>query len=157
MKKFFYFVVFFLVLQSAGAQTGPTEIAGPNLLQKSKTQRTVGFVLLGAGAFTTIAGASIATNHVFTDFIERRKQVRGSGAMIAGIVMMAGSIPFFTLSKQNRRAGLTASGITIVLPLNKQVTNHRILNDVQAGMLQPFSDCGIYSYNNHDSNDMLNS
>ncbi|RYZ30217.1 MAG: hypothetical protein EOO10_03585 [Chitinophagaceae bacterium] len=109
MKKLFGLLCFSFVLQAAQAQHERYTVVNPELLKKSRTQRTTGFVLLGLGAATTVVGFSIGVNHFFTDLIEGRKQVSGTGAIVAGLVMMAGSIPFFSEARKNRRAGLSVS------------------------------------------------
>ena len=112
MKKLFCILILSLLMQSSQAQRMPTGIAVPELWEKSKTQRTTAFVLLGVGALTTLISFSVGANHVFTDLFRERSQVRGTGGMIAGITLMAGSIPFFTMSGKNRRASLSVSNFS---------------------------------------------
>ena len=109
MKKLFYICCFSFFLQNAQAQHQRYNVVNPDLWKKSKTQRTTGFALLGVGAATVIVGMAVGTNHVFTDIIEGREQVRGTGAMVAGLAMMAGSIPLFIAAGKNKRASLSVS------------------------------------------------
>lgn len=69
-----------------------TSLAGEEYLSKSKTQKTVGFILIGAGV-TTIALISNGK----ADFSTTGALVVASGAAILG------SIPFFIASGKNKR------------------------------------------------------
>ena len=109
MKKLFYIGCFSFFLQTAQAQHQRYNVVNPDLWKKSKTQRTSGFALLGVGAATVIVGMAVGTNNVFTDIIEGREQVRGTGAMVAGLAMIAGSIPLFIAAGKNKRASLSVS------------------------------------------------
>jgi len=108
MKKLFYLLCFSFAIQTAKAQHEGYAI-NTELLQKSKSQRTTGFVLLGVGAAITLVGISVGVNHVFTDIIEGKQQVSGTGAMVAGLTLMAVSVPLFVASGKNKRASFSVS------------------------------------------------
>lgn len=109
MKKLFCLLCFSFAIQTVRAQHERYNVVNPDLWNKSKTQRTTGFVLLGVGAATALVGISVGVNHVFTDIIEGKEEVSGSGAMVAGLTLMAVSVPLFVAAGKNKRASLSVS------------------------------------------------
>jgi hypothetical protein len=79
------------------------------LLQKSKNQKTTGFIMLGAGAAAAAAGYALFWN----DFNLYDENSGNGGAIlgIAGGLSMVGSIFFFVASGNNKREAnaMTAS------------------------------------------------
>ena len=79
-------------------QQSSTSLTREEYLKKSKTQKIVGFVLLGAGAiaFISVSGGN-------TDF-----ETLGA-VVVAGAVSALASIPFFIASGRNKRKANNAS------------------------------------------------
>jgi len=74
-------------------------------LQKSKNQKTAGWVLLGGGTALIVTGFIVGNseNSTFDD--------AAMGATLAGVGVLSalGSIPLFVASGKNKRKGLQAS------------------------------------------------
>ena len=77
-----------------------------SLFQKSKKQKTTGFVLLGGGAALELVAMAIGTAEVAADplgSIFNEKKTNNLGLLIAsGGAVMLSSIPFFIASGLNR-------------------------------------------------------
>lgn len=125
MRKYILMVVFIAAnFQVYSQQNTPTAIP-ENYAQKSKTQKTVAWVLLGGGAVTTITGLAIGSKHIWEDL--GRERVRGEGLFYTGIAMVGASIPFFILSKKNaRKASLSMSTDRVPTISNGSMVNHQI-------------------------------
>ena len=83
-------------------------------LNKSKSQKTTGFVLLAGDAALSVAGAIVfAQNYTFDDDDYERSQVGGVMAAIGSAAMLV-SIPFFISSKTNSRRAALAFGTQTV-------------------------------------------
>jgi len=81
-------------------------------LQKSKKQKTIGWVLLGGGATLVLTGIIIPKGDLvqegwFGNSYEN-DGVKGTFELI-GLVSMIGSIPFFTASKKNNKRAMSFS------------------------------------------------
>ena len=78
-------------------------------MKKSKTQKTVGWILLGTGAGTIAYG--LITINSYTDNEGPFGGQNYTGALIAigGGVISASSIPFFISSAKNKRKAATIS------------------------------------------------
>ncbi len=74
-----------------------TLITRQKYLDKSKNQRTAGFIILGAGTVLVGAGAIRSVNDLFTD------NETGGYMMIGGAVLALLSIPEFISSRTNAR------------------------------------------------------
>ena len=125
MKKFFYLIWISVAMAPAWAQHITSNTPDPVLFQKSKTQQVTGFVLLGAGLTTTIVGLSIATSKLLENVVNGKKTTKGEDAVIAGVTMMAGSIPFFIMAEKTLRASLTLSNFTKCFTDGKQLFTFR--------------------------------
>ena len=75
-------------------------------LKKSKTQKTIGWILLAAGA--GIAAYGLITINNYTDN-QWGFNITGALIAIAGGVIAASSIPFFISSARNKRKATTLS------------------------------------------------
>lgn len=79
-------------------------------LNKSRNQKTAGWILLGGGAGLTAIGVIVGVATVWDDIIEG--DTRGSSGgpilMVTGLASMAGSIPLFIAAGKNRRKAATA-------------------------------------------------
>src|SRR5580765_4557122 len=85
-------------------------LAKTDYLQKSKKQKTVGWVLLGGGATLVLTGIIIPKGDLvqvgwFGNSYEN-DGVKGT-FQLAGIVSMLGSIPFFRASKRNNKRAMS--------------------------------------------------
>jgi hypothetical protein len=126
MKKLISACFLLLVMSSLMAQQTPSAIAKPELWQKSSAQRTTGFVLLGAGAIVGTIGMAVGASNVWVDIFSGKERTKGTGAMKAGVSMMAASIPFFILAGKNKRRSVSVSGLPMqLLPNGRQWAIHR--------------------------------
>ena len=84
------------VLTIAQQPPKKSQSAREDLIQKSKNQKTTGFLLLGIGAAASVGGATIFTNN-FTIFGKGDDNAVTGGAVLflAGTLSVLGSIPFF--------------------------------------------------------------
>ena len=91
-----------------------------NLLIKSKKQRTTGIILITIGSAAVGTSFALAMNDLAGIFTEEDED---SGTAIdifgyGGLVLIAGSIPFFVMSGQNKRKArlLTSSSSIEIIP-----------------------------------------
>lgn len=79
-------------------------------LQKSKNQKTAGWVLLTTGFMAAVTGLAITGNNTLDNIINAEdKDTGGEAVTIAGITVMAGSIPFFVMASKNRKNAYSLS------------------------------------------------
>jgi 4-amino-4-deoxy-L-arabinose transferase-like glycosyltransferase len=85
-------------------------------LQKSKRQKTIGWVLLAGGAAllttgTLIPEGEVTGTYVYPDWSDKHKNDGLKAALsLPGILAMLGSVPFFIASSKNKdRAAATVS------------------------------------------------
>ena len=78
-----------------------------NYLQKSKTQKTIAWILLGSG--TALIGAGIIVGGNGAEEASFNDASNGAALIIAGALADIGSIPFFIASAKNKRKALTVS------------------------------------------------
>ncbi len=57
----------------------------------------------------TVAGISIAQNHLWDETFYGAENIKGTGALITGLALMAGSVPLFIASGRNRRKAFSIS------------------------------------------------
>jgi hypothetical protein len=119
MKKFTCFLLLVMTFQSVKAQIVQPTVTKAELLAKSQSQRQAGFVLLGTGALVTIAGMATAARNMWETMFADKTQSSGTGAIIAGLSLMGGSIPLFILAGNNKRASLTYGNATNLLQPGK--------------------------------------
>src|ERR1044072_8806263 len=104
MKKL---LILCLILTSACKTFSQVDSASPNAsaktdyLKKSKTQKTVAWVLLGAGTAMTIGGVIAGRNGV--DDIDPNEATNGAALIVGGIVLDIASIPFFISGAKNKQ------------------------------------------------------
>lgn len=117
----FLLVIFILNNQHAVAQDTSSDKKN-YYLNKSKAQKTTGWVFIGAGAAAIITGTIIATsvNEEGDWNDELSTAVTGGGFILAGGVSCLVSIPFFVSSSKNKRKAMAlASGLQQVpMPAN---------------------------------------
>jgi hypothetical protein len=107
MKKIIFSLTLLLFVLTSFEQT--PVISKDYYLKKSKTQKTVGWILLGTGA--GIAAYGFITRNSYTDNAGPFGGQNYTGALIAigGGVISASSIPFFISSAKNKRKAATIS------------------------------------------------
>jgi len=115
MKKIAFSLLLLFFFHQAIAQVIPPS-RQQELWQKSKQQRTIGWVLLGGGAAIGAIGLIVFSNHVVEDIFTGKESIEGVGATIAGITLMAGSVPFFIMAGKNRRLSLSATSFQKLTP-----------------------------------------
>jgi hypothetical protein len=80
-------------------------------LKKSRTNKTVGWIMLGTGAAITATGLIIASSAPEDEFLPEETYTGGI-AMGVGLLSMVGSVPFFIVSgNQARKAATMTAGI----------------------------------------------
>ena len=87
--------------KNAPANTTSTQALHDNYIQKSKTYKTAGWVLLGAGTGMLISGGIIFANYADQGFNGATPKT-GETLIIAGASAALVSIPFFILAKSNK-------------------------------------------------------
>jgi hypothetical protein len=73
-----------------------------SLFQKSKKQKTIGFILLGGGAALELVAIAIASNDLLGTILNEKKAENRVLLIAGGGAAMLSSIPFFIASGHNR-------------------------------------------------------
>ena len=108
MKKIFFCLTLLLLTVKSFSQT--PALSKEDYLKKSKTQKTVGWVMLGGGVAMTTIGYVIITQQVNDDPLNAITTGQGYVVlMIAGAATALGSIPFFISSAKNARRAAAIS------------------------------------------------
>jgi hypothetical protein len=125
MRKLFICTISFLMTTSSFCQQTDISqsLTQKNYLQKSKSQKTAAWVLLGGG-FAIAVGASILD--VSSDWT--KSETPYLVAIGVGGASMLGSIPLFIASARNKKKGMNASTSfqirKIPVPTNTGLTLH---------------------------------
>lgn len=117
MKKVFLFFILTSISLSGNSQEEQKDFSKENYLQKSKNQRTVGWVLLGAGAAVGTVGI-IVTNEADSFFEDSGKIDTGLTLFAVGAASTLASIPFFIIAGSNSRkaASLSLESQRFIIP-----------------------------------------
>ena len=128
MKKLTIFITLLLFFTTSFSQQ-TTGTAAPKVatdyLNKSKKQKTAAWILLGSGIIMVIIAGVIWTdaveenvdpNNPFSPLIAPATTTKGTGLMVAGLLVTAGSIPLFIASGKNRRKAASLSFINMRTP-----------------------------------------
>ena len=114
MRKICSLLVFSIIVLNGFSQS--THSIQTDYLQKSKKQKTTGFVLLGGGAALAIVGTAIGVSSVddelvsnITDGESDETYTAGGIMLITGLAAMVGSVPFFIASSRNNKKAHAAS------------------------------------------------
>nr|WP_314897286.1 hypothetical protein [uncultured Flavobacterium sp.] len=125
MKKTITFLMLLLFAVNAFSQTIPNnEFSKEYYLQKSKSQKTTGWVLLSGGAIMTVVGV-IGFSDSYDIFDSNSKTDTYGYLMLGGAVSCLGSIPFFIMSGNNARKAATISLI-----------NQPVFSPIQGSLVQ---------------------
>jgi len=114
MKKLITGIVLLLLCQTVFSQqqTPAPTLTKQEYLQKSKSQKTTAWILLGGGAALLVAGTA-----VFADDFNLSEKNSGTGGgvmMIAGAAAAGASVPFFIASARNKgKASAMGAGIKL--------------------------------------------
>jgi hypothetical protein len=116
MKKTIVFAVLLIVaFNSFSQQTQVTQpISRDEYMKKSKKQKTAGWVLLAGGTAIWITGLIILENTIVYDLggiFNGNNQSFNSGSVVfaSGLIIAAGSIPFFIISAHNKHKAMRAT------------------------------------------------
>lgn len=117
MKKVFLFFILTSISLSGNSQEEQKDFSKENYLQKSKNQRTVGWVLLGAGAAVGTVGI-IVTNEADSFFEDSGKIDTGLTLFAVGAASTLASIPLFIIAGSNSRkaASLSLESQRFIIP-----------------------------------------
>lgn len=108
MKKIFIFLMLLLfTIRAFGQEIPSTEFSKEYYLEKSKKQKTTGWVMLGSGAVLTIVGI-IGFSSTWDDSSYSSTDAYGIMA-VGGPLICLGSIPFFISSGNNAKKAATLS------------------------------------------------
>ncbi len=118
MKKTKLLLLLFLFALSLSAQqtTSAPGFTKTGYLKKSKSQKTIAFVLAGGGSIAWLAGLS--------KYMDQRDNKDGGGeaAMIIGGTAALASIPLFIISSKNKKKAMSISFYNQLIP-QLQVSN----------------------------------
>jgi hypothetical protein len=108
MKKTLIFLILLLFIVEGFSQTTPnTPFSKEDYLQKSKKQKTTGWVFLSAGIVITAIGV-IGFNNTYDDWNDTSTDTYGA-LVLTGPLIALGSIPFFISSGSSARKAATLS------------------------------------------------
>jgi hypothetical protein len=85
----------------------PNAAMKTDYLKKSKTQKTIAWVLLGSGIVLIGAGIIVGENGV--NDVSLNEATSGAALIVAGAVVDIASIPFFILGAKNKRKALAVT------------------------------------------------
>jgi Na+-transporting methylmalonyl-CoA/oxaloacetate decarboxylase gamma subunit len=106
MKKIFIFLMLLLfTIRAFGQEIPSTEFSKEYYLEKSKKQKTTGWVMLAGGAVVTVVGIIGFSS---TDWDESSSDAYAF-MTVGGPLICLGSIPFFISSGSNAKKAATLS------------------------------------------------
>ena len=108
MKKLLLIFLFSMVSLGGYSQIEKQDYSKDYYLQKSKNQRTVGWVLLGAGAAVGTVGLIVASDAEWF-FDDSDKLGTGLTLFTVGAASTLASIPFFIIAGSNSRKAASFS------------------------------------------------
>jgi hypothetical protein len=110
MKKTLIFLILLLFMVKGYNQTIPsTEFSKEDYLQKSKRQKTTGWIFLSAGVVITTVGIIGFDNTYNDDWYGNSSSDTYGYLVLAGPLISLGSIPFFISSGSSARKAATLS------------------------------------------------
>lgn len=107
---FFSFSVFSQVIASQAAKS--QKELYDDFIRKSKTNKTIGWVLAGTGSALAIGGVIAATKEVTENVLNPQPRLNDTDDVLlgAGLVCAVASIPFFISAGKNKRKAKLAVG-----------------------------------------------
>jgi len=110
MKKTIAITLLLIVSASSfSQQNNPSPaLTKQDYLKKSKSQKTVAWILLGGGVVMTSTAFAVGMNKIVNDLgcllcPDQPKSADGEVLFYTGLAAMAGSIPFFISSSKNKK------------------------------------------------------
>jgi len=131
MKKFTIILLLLVLSAATFSQQITPSFTRQDYLKKSKTQKTVGWILLGAGTTMMVAGSIVWSNAVEEDgsIFAAWTTTKGSTLTAVGFFTALGSIPVFIIAGKNKRkatASLTYKNEYAPKLVNSFLVNHKI-------------------------------
>lgn len=108
MKKLIFLIVLSILTVNSFSQTQNFNLSKEDYLQKSKNQKTVGWVLLAGGTTMAVVGIIVGNDSNMFDNNSSDFET-GAGLLVVGLVADLVSIPFFISSSSNARKAATIS------------------------------------------------
>jgi hypothetical protein len=108
MKKLILLIILSLLTVNLFSQTQNLKLTKDDYLQKSKNQKTTGWVLLAGGTTMAVVGIIIGNNSNLFDSNNSGFEI-GARLLIVGLATDLVSIPFFISSSSNTRKAATFS------------------------------------------------
>ena len=138
MKKIIFFSL--LLIMSAtlfSQQTNPLPVLSKqDFLQKSKSQKTIAWILLTGGSIMSLTGSIVWSNEVnktiendpFGVFYAPYTTTKGTGIVVAGILISASSIPLFIAAHRNKKKSMSVSfkKENVLQLQNSSLVNHSV-------------------------------
>lgn len=125
MKKIPLCLTVLLFAAQSCCQTNTSELNKKMYLEKSKRQKSTGWILLGSGAGVALIGSIVLAGASNADDIYQGLNKTSSGVVIAGIgaSAMIASIPFFISAGHNahRAAAISFNNQNFLIPQQKGV------------------------------------
>ncbi|MDE3247573.1 MAG: hypothetical protein KGO82_02855 [Bacteroidota bacterium] len=119
MKFLIVFIAASCCFLAGFSQTNPSAATKSDLMQRSRHLRTTGWIFVSTGSAVTIAGTAILINSLSTDFTGNYKSQSALGGVLigAGVLTIAGSIPFFIQAHQQHKKALSIAAANYGLPV----------------------------------------
>lgn len=107
MKKTILCLASFIFTIQVFSQSENPATSKEYYLKKSKTQKTIAWIMLGVGSVTAITGLIIEESEVNNDLVNYLVDDKLGGTctvmIVAGSAIALGSIPLFIISSKNKR------------------------------------------------------
>ena len=104
--------------------TTATAVSKDYYLKKSKSQKTIAWVMVGAGVTVAAIGLAISENNVTNDPLgylsSNKKSDNNAIVTLAGVGVALGSIPLFISSAKNKRRAISVSFNTQPVLISQQ-------------------------------------
>ncbi|MDX1828995.1 MAG: hypothetical protein R3342_05555 [Lutibacter sp.] len=122
MKRLIFLIVLSILTVNSFSQTQDFKLSKADYLQKSKNQKTVGWVLLAGGTTMAVVGVIVGNNSSLFDNNNSDFET-GAFLLVGGLITDLVSIPFFISSSSNARKAATISVQIqkIYLPQNNMI------------------------------------
>jgi hypothetical protein len=114
MKKIILFSLLLILTASSFSQQNDPKPAllKENYMQKSKKQKKAAWIMLGGGTTLILTGILIPKGDIVQEYgffpVYENDGIKGT-FILTGTLSMIGSVPFFIVSKKNKRKGMSLS------------------------------------------------